>query len=111
MATATISMTTSAPFDGFVTARKVSVGELVGGAHTSELATIVQIDPIWVWFVLSERDVQRVRAQMAKRGVTTAGVINKVIPVEVGLQTESGYPNKGDICTVIVEADQHCFMN
>jgi RND family efflux transporter MFP subunit len=30
-----------------------------------------------------------------KRGVTTAGVINKVIPVEVGLQTESGYPNKG----------------
>jgi len=87
--------TVSAPFDGFVTARKVSVGELVGGAHTSELATIVQIDPIWVWFVLSERDVQRVRAQMAKRGVATAGVINKVIPVEVGLQTESGYPNKG----------------
>src|SRR5258705_13062364 len=40
--------TVSAPFDGVVTARKVSVGELVGGDHTSELATIVQIDPIWV---------------------------------------------------------------
>jgi RND family efflux transporter MFP subunit len=87
--------TVSAPFDGFVTARKVSVGELVGGAHTSELATIVQIDPIWVWFLLSERDVQRVRVQMAERGVTRADVINKVLPVEVGLQTESGYPHKG----------------
>ena len=87
--------TVSALFDGFVTARKVSVGELVGGAHTSELATIVQIDPIWVWFLLSERDVQRVRAQMAERGVTRADVINKVLPVEVGLQTESGYPHKG----------------
>jgi RND family efflux transporter MFP subunit len=66
-----------------------------GGAHTSELATIVQIDPIWVWFLLSERDVQRVRAQMAERGVIRADVINKVLPVEVGLQTESGYPHKG----------------
>jgi len=86
--------TVSAPFDGVVTARKVSVGELVGGAHTSELATIVQLDPIWVWFNLSERDVQRVRAQMAQRVVTVADLINKV-PIEVGLQTESGYPHRG----------------
>jgi RND family efflux transporter MFP subunit len=86
--------TVSAPFDGVVTARKVSVGELVGGDHTSELATIVQIDPIWVWFNLSERDVQRVRAQMAERAVTIADLINKV-PIEVGLQTETGYPHKG----------------
>src|SRR5262245_29121795 len=49
--------TVAAPFDGIVTARKVSVGELVGGSHTSELATIVQINPIWVWFNLSEQDV------------------------------------------------------
>jgi RND family efflux transporter MFP subunit len=85
--------TVSAPFDGVVTARQVSVGELVGGQHTSELATIVQMDPIWVWFNLSERDVQRVRAQMAKRDVTRADIINTV-PVEVGLQTETGYPHK-----------------
>jgi len=81
--------TVSAPFDGVVTARKVSVGELVGGNQPSELATIVQINPIWVWFNLSERDVQRVRASMAERGVTVAELINKV-PVEVGLQTETG---------------------
>jgi RND family efflux transporter MFP subunit len=86
--------TVSAPFDGVVTARKVSVGELVGGNQPSELATIVQINPIWVWFNLSERDVQRVRASMAERGVTVAELINKV-PVEVGLQTETGYPHRG----------------
>src|SRR5215831_3805179 len=53
--------TVSAPFDGIVTARKVSVGELVGGDQPNELATIVQLNPIWVWFNLSERAVQKVR--------------------------------------------------
>jgi len=68
--------TVSAPFDGVVTARQVSVGELVGGDHTSELATIVQLDPIWVWFNLSERDVQHVRAQMMQRDITISMIIN-----------------------------------
>jgi RND family efflux transporter MFP subunit len=97
--------TVSAPFDGVVTARKVSVGELVGGSHTSELATIVQINPIWVWFNLGEQDVQRVRAQMVERGVNVSQLINKV-PVEVGLQTETGYPHKGLLDYVSPEVNQ-----
>jgi RND family efflux transporter MFP subunit len=97
--------TVSAPFDGVVTARKVSVGELVGGDHTSELATIVQLDPIWVWFNLSERDVQRVRAQMAERGITISDIVNKV-PVEAGLQTETGYPHKGVLDYVSPDVNQ-----
>jgi RND family efflux transporter MFP subunit len=88
--------TVSAPFDGVVTARKVSVGELVGGDQPSQLATIVQINPIWVWFNLSERDVQRARAAMAERSMTVADIVGK-LPVEVGLQTEIGYPHKGVI--------------
>ena len=86
--------TVVAPFDGVVTARKVSVGELVGGDQPNQLASIVQLDPIWVWFSLSERDVQRVRADMAARGMTREDLINK-LPIEVGLQTESGYPHQG----------------
>jgi RND family efflux transporter MFP subunit len=86
--------TVAAPFDGVVTARQVSVGELVGGDQPNQLATIVQLDPIWVWFNLSERDVQRVRAVLAQRGTNPADLINKV-PIEVGLQTESGYPHHG----------------
>jgi RND family efflux transporter MFP subunit len=88
-----------------VTARKVSVGELVGGSHTSELATIVQINPIWVWFNLSEQDVQRVRKTMAERGVTVTELINK-IPVDVGLQTETGYPHQGLLDYVSPEVSQ-----
>jgi RND family efflux transporter MFP subunit len=86
--------TVSAPFDGVVTARKVSVGELVGGDQPSQLASIVQLQPIWVWFNLSERDIQKVRANLAEQGVHIADLINKV-PIEVGLQTETGYPHKG----------------
>ena len=97
--------TVSAPFNGVVTARKVSIGELVGGNHASELATIVQLDPIWVWFNLSERDVQRVRAAMAERGVTITELIHKV-PVEVGLQTETGYPHKGLLDYVAPDVNQ-----
>ena len=61
-----------APFDGIVTARQVSMGQLVG-AGTTTLATIVQLDPIYVNFNVSEQDVLRVRADMAKRGMTAAG--------------------------------------
>jgi len=97
--------TVSAPFDGVVTARKVSLGELVGGSHTSELATIVQINPIWVWFNLTEADVQRVRVQMAKDSVNVTELVGKV-PVEVGLQTEKGYPHKGVLDYVSPELNQ-----
>jgi RND family efflux transporter MFP subunit len=86
--------TVSAPFDGVVTARKVSVGELVGGDQPNELATIVQLNPIWVWFNLSERDVQKVRANMAEQGVNFLELKGKV-PVEAGLQTDTGFPYKG----------------
>ncbi len=82
-----------APFDGIVTARQVSMGQLVGGASETTLATIVQINPIYVNFSVSEADVLRVRADMRKRGLTPADL--KKIPIEVGLQNETGYPHKG----------------
>src|SRR5215475_4628982 len=84
----------TAPFDGVVTARKVSVGELVGGDQPNQLATIVQLHPIWVWFNISEQDVQRMRAALAEHNQTVGQLINKV-PVEVEAQTETGYPHQG----------------
>ena len=83
-----------APFDGTVTARKVSVGDYVGGnGSPTELASIVQLDPIYVNFAVSERDVLMVRAEIKRRGLTQADL--KKVPVEVGLQTDEGYPHKG----------------
>jgi RND family efflux transporter MFP subunit len=84
--------TVSAPFDGAVTARKVSVGELVGGDQPTQLASIVQLKPLWVWFNLSEQDVQRVRAAVAAADDDIAAL---KVPIEVELQTESGYKHRG----------------
>ncbi|HZB93053.1 MAG TPA: efflux RND transporter periplasmic adaptor subunit [Stellaceae bacterium] len=89
-----------APFDGVVTAHLVSVGEFVGAGTTpTQLATIVQLNPIYVNFTLSEQDVQRFRAEAAQRGVTTAELRSqlKTVPVEVALQTETGYPHHGTL--------------
>src|SRR5271155_4554403 len=52
-----------APFDGYVTAHLVSVGELVGVASPTQLATIVALDPIYVNFTVSEPDVLRIREE------------------------------------------------
>lgn len=83
----------TAPFDGVVSARLVSVGEYVGANNTpTKLATIVQIDPIWVNFNVSEQAVQRIRAM---RGAQKDDVSD--LPIEVGLQTESGFPHKGHL--------------
>jgi len=84
----------TAPFDGIVTARQVSVGQFVGTSPTV-LATIIQLDPIYVNFNVSEQDVLRVRADMARRGLTPEDL--KKVPVEVGLQSETGYPHRGTL--------------
>jgi RND family efflux transporter MFP subunit len=84
-----------APFDGVVTARQVSIGELVGGSGAQVLATIVQLDPIHVNFNASERDVLGVRDMLFKRGETAQNLLGT--PVEVGLQTDQGHPHKGKL--------------
>jgi RND family efflux transporter MFP subunit len=84
-----------APFDGIVSAHLVSVGELVGAASPTQLATIVQLDPIYVNFNVNEQDVLRIRADAARRGLKPGDL--KQTPVEVGLQTDSGYPHKGKL--------------
>jgi RND family efflux transporter MFP subunit len=84
-----------APFDGIVTAREVSLGQLVGAGGPTTLATIVQLDPIYVNFAVSETDVQSIRAGIRERGLTSEDL--KKIPIEVGLQSEKGYPHKGTL--------------
>jgi RND family efflux transporter MFP subunit len=84
-----------APFDGIVSAHLVSIGELVGAASPTQLATIVALDPIYVNFNVNEQDVLRIREEAKRRGMTTNEL--RQLPVEVALQTESGYPHKGKL--------------
>ncbi|MDI1267232.1 MAG: efflux RND transporter periplasmic adaptor subunit [bacterium] len=84
-----------APFDGIVSAHLVSVGELVGASSPTQLATIVALDPIYVNFNVNEQDVLRIRTEARKRGMTPDDL--RQLPVEIGLQTETGYPHKGKL--------------
>lgn len=93
----------TAPFDGVVSARQVSIGQLVGANSATVLSTIVQIDPIYVNFNASERDVLEARARLAGTGRTTADLLGT--PTEIGLQTESGYPHKGKLDYVAPTVD------
>jgi RND family efflux transporter MFP subunit len=83
----------AAPFDGVVGAHLVSVGELVGAASPTQLATIVALDPIYVNFNVNELDVLKIRAEARRQGLKPGDL--KQFQVEIGLQTEQGYPHKG----------------
>jgi len=85
----------TAPFDGVVSAHMVAVGELVGVTSPTQLATIVALDPIYVNFNVNEQDVLRVRAEARRRGMNSADLTR--LPVQVGLQTEDGYPHQGNL--------------
>lgn len=84
-----------APFDGIVSAHLVSIGELVGASSPTPLASIVALDPIYVNFNVNEQDVLRVREEAKRRGIPTSEL--RQLPVEAGLQTDIGYPHKGNL--------------
>jgi membrane fusion protein, multidrug efflux system len=93
----------TAPFDGVASRHLVSVGALVGVAGPTELASVVQIDPIYVYFEVAETVVQRVKEALNRQGKMFRDVHD--IPVEIGLQIEEGYPHKGVIDYVAPQID------
>jgi len=95
--------TVQAPFDGIVTKHLVSVGELVGASTATKLATIVQLDPIYVEFNMSEQDVLQIRQNLENRRLTVEELSK--IPLNVGLMNEEGYPHHGNLNYVSPEVD------
>ncbi len=95
--------TVQAPFDGIVTKHLISVGELVGNGQATKLASIVQLDPIYVTFNVSEQDVLKIRENLANRRLTVEELGK--IPLDIGLMNEEGYPHKGFLNYVSPEID------
>lgn len=95
--------TITAPFDGNMTARLVDPGAMVGAEGPTKLATIVQINPLYVKFNIDEQQVLTVRERMRQMGVTLKDL--GPIPVDIGLQTEKGYPHTGTLDYVAPEID------
>jgi membrane fusion protein, multidrug efflux system len=83
-----------APFDGVVTNHLVDVGSLVGYSGPTKLATIIQTDPLYIYFTLSEPQILSIQRNLARHGVALRTTGLSDVPVEFGLQGEEGYPHK-----------------
>src|SRR5882762_9635635 len=83
----------TAPFDGRMDRRLVDAGNLVGsGGNNTVLAQINQIDPIYVYFNISDLDLARLLK--VTRGIP-GPTDGRKWPVQTGLPNEDGYPHQG----------------
>jgi RND family efflux transporter MFP subunit len=84
----------AAPFDGRMDRRQVDPGNLVGSGGNTVLASINQIDPIYVYFSISDYDLARLRKRA--RGIPGSSDSRKW-SVQAGLPGEDGYPHQGHL--------------
>lgn len=91
--------TIRAPISGQISETQITRGNLVRGDNEL-LTTIVSLDPIYVYFDVSERDLLRVLQEARAVRLAAAsqpGIRSLKMPVYVGLANEEGYPHQGVI--------------
>ena len=82
----------TAPFNGRIDRRLQDPGNLVGSGQNTVLAEVNQIDPIYVYFTISDLDLTR----LMREAHWIPGQANaKEWPVFAGLTSEEGYPHHG----------------
>lgn len=84
----------AAPFDGRMDRRQVDPGNLVGSGGNTVLASINQIDPIYVYFTISDQDLARLRK---RAGGIPGSSDSRTWSVQTGLPGEDGYPHQGQL--------------
>ena len=89
--------TINSPVDGRASDRKVSIGDIVT-ANTTQLTTVVTLDPIWFTFEGAESFLLKYQREekLGQRGSSRA-VPN---PLEIQLADENGYPHRGHMVFV-----------
>lgn len=85
----------AAPFDGRIGRHLVDAGNLVGNGVATNLATIDQIAPIYIYFNLNELDLIKLRKAARAQGMTAKDLHQ--IPVEISMQNESGFKHKATL--------------
>ncbi|WP_199744141.1 efflux RND transporter periplasmic adaptor subunit [Legionella sp. km772] len=85
----------SAPFDGRIGRHLVDIGNLVGNGVATNLATIDQVDKLYVYFNLNELDLIKLRAAARASGFKPADIHK--IPVYINFQNETGYKHKATL--------------
>jgi RND family efflux transporter MFP subunit len=83
-----------APFDGRIDRRLRDPGNLVGVDGNTVLAQINQVDPIYVYFNISDLDLARL---LKHTGGVPRPSDGRKWPMQAGLPGEDGYPHKGQL--------------
>ncbi len=85
----------SAPFAGRIDRRLQDPGNLVGsGTNNTTLVQLTQIDPIYAYFTISDKDLARLME--SSHGLPTAPGVKRRA-VFIGLVGEKGYPHEGSL--------------
>jgi RND family efflux transporter MFP subunit len=79
-----------APFNGRIDRRLVDPGNFVGSGQPTVLAQINQVDPLYVYFNISDAELARLIGE-------ARWTPEIKWPVLVGLLNENGYPHKGHL--------------
>src|SRR6202023_2090221 len=88
----------TAPVTGRVSRYMVTAGNLIQSGDQSGgtlLTTIVSVDPMYAYFDVDERTVQRISQLVRECRATSAPGMEW--PVSLGLATEEGFPHQGTI--------------
>jgi RND family efflux transporter MFP subunit len=90
------------PVAGKVDRNLVDLGNLVGQTEATLLTTVVQMDPLWVYFDLPETTVLRFLADLRALGVQGVRDLEGEQAREatrffVGTQVEEGFPHQGHL--------------
>lgn len=87
------------PIDGRIGRNLVDEGNLVGEAENTLLATVVQDNPIYSYFSISERDYLMLKRKfgMKKNAQNDESVPGKIAPAYLSLFDEQGFPHEGHI--------------
>jgi len=83
-----------ASFDGRIDRRLKDMGNLVGSGEATILAEVSEIDPIYVYFTINEKQLLRV---INKSQLSLEQASDKRWPVYVGFANEKGFPYEGQL--------------
>jgi membrane fusion protein (multidrug efflux system) len=103
--------TVTAPISGRISRALVTEGALVGQGEATPMATVQQLDPIYVTVTQSSAELLKLRRALAEgklKGVGGAGGGNSKTEARVSLVTEDGqtYPHAGKLLFADVSVDQ-----
>ena len=87
----------TAPIAGRIGRAMLTAGNLINAGGTDPvLATIVSVDPVYVYFDVDERSLQRYADSHGGKS-QTAPLRESKIPFVFGLETEEAYPHTGEL--------------